>query len=69
MINNDTAKNELRLVRQAKAGDREAFGQLMENHAVRAYRIAFSILQNQSEAEDAVQEAFITAFKSIKKLE
>jgi RNA polymerase sigma-70 factor (ECF subfamily) len=69
MINNDTTENELRLVRQAKAGDREAFGQLMENHAVRAYRIAFSILQNQSEAEDAVQEAFITAFKSIKKLE
>ncbi len=61
--------DETALVRQAKAGDKEAFGQLMENHAVRAYRIAYSILQNQVEAEDAVQEAFITAFKSIKKLE
>lgn len=60
---------ETALVRQAKKGDREAFGQLMENHAQRAYRIAFTILQNQSNAEDVVQEAFITAFKSIKKLQ
>jgi len=52
----------------AKKGNRDAFGQLMENHATRAYRIAYTILQNQADAEDVVQEAFITAFKSIKKL-
>ncbi len=62
-------QEEVTLVRRAKKGDKEAFGQLMENHAVRVYRIAYSILQNQGEAEDAVQEAYITAFKSIKKVE
>lgn len=41
----------------------------MEMHAVRAYRIAYSVIPNQQEAEDAVQEACITAFKSIGKIE
>jgi RNA polymerase sigma-70 factor, ECF subfamily len=62
-------EEEITLVHQAKKGDREAFGQLMENHAPRAYRIAFTIMQSQNDAEDIVQEAFITAYKSIKKLE
>ena len=68
-MDEDSVRDEIDLVRQAKSGDKEAFGQLMENHALRAYRIAFATLQNQNEAEDAVQEAFITAYKSIKKLE
>ena len=63
------AQDELILVRRAKSGDKEAFGQLMEMHAIRAYRIAYSIIPNQQEAEDTVQEACITAFKSIKKIE
>ncbi len=57
------------LVTCAKKGDRESFGQLIEAHTLRAYRIAYSILQNQCDAEDAVQDAFITAYKSLPKLE
>ncbi|MDD5094225.1 MAG: RNA polymerase sigma factor [Dehalococcoidia bacterium] len=68
-MDNDIIQAEIALVHHAKMGDREAFGQLMENHAPRAYRLAFTILQNQSDAEDVVQEAFITAYKSISKLE
>jgi RNA polymerase sigma-70 factor (ECF subfamily) len=34
----------------------------MERHNRRLYRIAHSILRNDSEAEDVVQEAYITAF-------
>jgi len=62
-------EDETALVGRAMAGDREAFGQIMETHALRAYRIAFAILRNRSDAEDTVQETFITAYKSIKKLE
>ncbi len=69
MSNQNISQEELKLVRRAKSGDKGAFGQLMEMHAVRAYRIAYSIIPNQQEAEDAVQEACITAFKSIKKIE
>lgn len=61
-------QDETALVHMSKKGDREAFGRLMENHAIRAYRIAYTILQNQADAEDVVQDAFITAYKSIKKL-
>ncbi len=56
------------LIRRAKKGDGEAFSQLMESHALRAYRIAFALLQNRSDAEDVVQEAFVTAYNSIGKL-
>ncbi|MBT9162705.1 MAG: ECF RNA polymerase sigma factor SigW [Dehalococcoidia bacterium] len=69
LLNENFLHEEITLIRRARAGDREAFGQLMETHAPRAYRIAFAILRNQSDAEDTVQEAFITAYKSIKKLE
>ncbi len=69
MTNQDMQADESQLVRRAKTGDQEAFGQLMEMHAVRAFRIAYSIIPSQQEAEDVVQEACITAFKSIKKVE
>ena len=68
-LNQGNIDDEAAIVRRARSGDRGAFNQLIDNSSVLAYRIAFSILQNQSDAEDAVQEAFITAFKSIKKLE
>ncbi len=69
MSDQDKSQDELNLVRRAKSGDKDAFGQLMEMHAIRAYRIAYSVIPKQQEAEDAVQEACITAFKSIGKIE
>lgn len=62
-------EREAHLIRRAREGDREAFGELIELHAVRAYRIAYAILQNPEESEDAAQDAFVTAFKSLRKLE
>ncbi len=69
MSDQEKSQDELNLVRRAKSGDKDAFGQLMEMHAIRAYRIAYSVIPKQQEAEDAVQEACITAFKSIGKIE
>jgi RNA polymerase sigma-70 factor (ECF subfamily) len=50
------------LLRRALARDDTAFRAIMERHNRRLYRIARSILWNDSEAEDVVQEAYITAF-------
>ena len=50
------------LVRRALARDDTAFRTIMERHNRRLYRIARGILRNDSEAEDAVQEAYIKAF-------
>jgi RNA polymerase sigma-70 factor (ECF subfamily) len=42
--------------------DDTAFRTIMERHKRRLYRIARGILQNDSEAEDVVQEAYVKAF-------
>jgi RNA polymerase sigma-70 factor (ECF subfamily) len=49
------------LVRRARARDSAAFRTIVERHNRRLYRIARSILRNDSEAEDAVQEAYVNA--------
>ncbi len=50
------------LVRRALANDANAFRTIMQRHNRRLYRIARSVLRNDSEAEDAVQEAYVSAF-------
>jgi len=50
------------LVRRALTRDDTAFRTIMERHNRRLYRIARSILRNDSEAEDVVQEAYFNAF-------
>src|SRR3974377_931604 len=50
------------LVRRALARDDTAFRTIMKRHNRRLYRIARGILRNDSEAEDAVQEAYVHAF-------
>lgn len=53
------------LVRRALARDGRAFRIIVERHNRRLYRIARSILRNDSEAEDAVQEAYVNAFEHL----
>jgi RNA polymerase sigma-70 factor (ECF subfamily) len=54
--------NDAELVRRALARDDRAFRTIMERHNRRLYRVARSILRNDSEAEDVVQEAYVNAF-------
>jgi len=53
------------LVRRALARDDTAFRIIMERNNRRLYRIARGILRNDTEAEDAVQEAYINAFADL----
>ena len=57
------------LVRQAKAGDSEAFRQLFERHNRRAYALAVGVVRNPDDALDVVQEAFIKAHRYLPKFE
>lgn len=52
-------------IKTCKQGDREAFRHLVERYQKRAVTQAMAILLNRDDAEDAVQEAFIDAFKAI----
>ena len=49
-------------VQRALARDAGAFRAIMQTHNQRLYRIARSILRNNADAEDAVQEAYVSAF-------
>ena len=53
------------LVVAAQRGTSEAFSELVRRHQRRAYVVARSIVMNHEDAEDAVQEAFLHAFKAI----
>lgn len=52
------------LMVRAQAGDADAFAQLYDCYSGRALRIARAICRNQSCAEDAVQEGFLTIWRS-----
>ena len=52
-------------IRKCQQGDREAFRHLVERYQRRAITHAIAILFNRDDAEDAVQDAFIDAFKAI----
>jgi RNA polymerase sigma-70 factor, ECF subfamily len=49
------------VVAAAKTGDRAAFGELARRHHDRIFRTTLRIIRNHEDAEDAAQEAFISA--------
>jgi RNA polymerase sigma-70 factor (ECF subfamily) len=53
------------LVRRVAIHHHEAFRVLMKRHNQMLYRAARSILKNEAEAEDAVQEAYMQAYKAM----
>jgi len=55
------------LVQLVAAGHQRAFEQLMRRHNQALYRTARSILRDDAEAEDVVQEAYLLAYRNIGK--
>ena len=53
------------LIQRAKAGEEEALETIFRLHVEAAVRLAYLITRNWASAEDAVQEAFIQAFRSL----
>lgn len=59
------ADNESELVAAAKAGDVSAFETLVSRYERKIYRLAQHITQNNEDAEDVSQEAFLKAFEHL----
>jgi RNA polymerase sigma-70 factor (ECF subfamily) len=57
------------LVARLQAGDQAAYAQLVEEHAGKIYRLALRLMGNEADAEDVLQETFLSAFKSIDRFE
>ena len=52
-------------VEAARQGDRHAFGKLVELYQKPVYSLAYRLLGNVGDAEDAAQEAFVKAYRAI----
>ncbi len=57
------------LVARLQAGDEAAFETLVREHAGRLLPVAKRLLKNDDDASDAVQDAFLSAFKAIGRFE
>lgn len=60
-----STSDDAQLVRRIVAGDLAAFELLMRRHNRRLYRLARATLRNDAEAEDALQDAYLKAFKAL----
>ena len=59
--------DEQQLIAASKAGDHRAYAQLLERHQTVAFRAAFLITGSAAEAEDAMQEACVKAWLTLRR--
>jgi len=58
--------NEAPLVERARDGDLDAFNALVELHQRAVFNLCLRMIGNYATAEDATQEAFVSAFRAIR---
>lgn len=65
LIEDDDAE----LVERAQRGDQRAFSRLFEKHHSRVFSTCYKMLRNPAEVEDAVQQAFLEAWRCLPRFE
>jgi RNA polymerase sigma-70 factor, ECF subfamily len=63
------ARAELELIERLRGGDASALEALMERYATRVYRLAHGITRNPADAEEVVQDVFLSLFRKINAFE
>lgn len=58
--------NEADWIRMARAGDQSAFGRLVMAYQTPVYNLAYRMLGNAAEAEEAAQETFLRAYTHLR---
>ncbi len=56
---------DLDLVRRIKAGNEEAFEEMVERYHARVYSLSYGVLRNAEDAEEATQDTFLTLYRKI----
>jgi RNA polymerase sigma-70 factor (ECF subfamily) len=59
-------KNDEELVRAAQAGDNRAFDELVRRYQEKVYRLSYKILRHEDDAAEALQDAFLSAYRGLK---
>ena len=62
---NQGVPDDLLLVERVLAGDRRAFEPLVRKHERRVFRVTLAVLGNIEDAEEAMQDTFIKAFRHL----
>jgi RNA polymerase sigma-70 factor (ECF subfamily) len=57
------------IVRRVLAGDKRAFGELIDRHKDKAMTLAVRMLRDRQEAEEALQDAFVRAHNALPRFE
>src|SRR5213080_525182 len=60
-----TEVDESQLVSKARAGDPDAFNELVNRYERKIFRLAKHITQNDEDAEDVLQETFLKAYEHL----
>ncbi|MGH7833193.1 MAG: RNA polymerase sigma factor, partial [Candidatus Binatia bacterium] len=55
-----TGPDDAPLIRSIAGGDEAAFDRIFALHSKKVFQVAYKLLGNRDEAEDAVQEVFLT---------
>ena len=58
---------EANLIRLAMKGDQRAFAEMVGMYQDKLYHLAYRMLYNRQEAEDAVQETFLRVFRNMER--
>ena len=59
-------ENDEDLVRRAQGGDTRAFDELVRRYRDKVYRLSFKILRHEEDAAEALQDAFLSAYRGLK---
>jgi len=58
-------EQERRLLEQARGGDAAAFGELVRMHHEYVFRLVFSVVRNETDARDVVQDVWIVLWRKL----
>jgi RNA polymerase sigma-70 factor (ECF subfamily) len=68
-MNNLSAQPENKLIAAARAGNEEAFTELVKRHSSKVYGVSLKMLKNREDAEDNLQNALFKAYHNLDRFE
>ena len=62
-------KDDAAIIQEILAGNKRAYGELVDRHKEKAMTLAMRMLKSRQDAEEAIQDAFVRAFNALPRFE